>query len=88
MYDVTFYHLHRTLTLVVAIDIAYQKHDGKLLWQAQPQMPYLPPHPVLLDFHLALSVMKHMLGAAEYNEDFNGPDSDFSDATCRSLLTD
>ena len=30
-----------------------------------------------LDFHLALSVMKHMRGAAEYNEDFDGPDSDF-----------
>ena len=33
---------------------------------------YLPSHPVLLDVHLALSVMEPMRGAAEYDEIFNG----------------
>ena len=58
---------------VVAIDIAYQKLDGTLLWPPPTSLPL--PHPDLLDFHLALSVMKHMCAADEYDED--DPYSDF-----------
>ena len=61
---------------VVAINIAYQAHDGKLLW-VTPSSRFQPPHPALLDFHLALSVMQQMHGGAEYDENFHDPDSDF-----------
>ena len=68
------YDSNANIYFVVAIDIAYQKLDGTLLWLPPPTSLPLP-HPDLLDFHLALSVMKHMCAAAEYDED--DPYSDF-----------
>ena len=61
---------------VVAIDTAYEVFDGIQLWQLQ-HSSHRPPHPDLLDYHLACCVMTHMKGCAEYIEDFDDPDSDF-----------
>ena len=62
---------------VVAISIAYQAHDGQLLWVTPSSLCFQLPHPALLDFHIALSVMKHLRAAAEYDENFDDPGSDF-----------
>ena len=46
-------------------------YDGIRLWETASHFEL--PHPDLLDFHLQCSVMAHMCGSAEYEEDFNGP---------------
>ena len=63
---------------VVAINIEYQAHDGQLLWVTPSSSRFQPPHPALLDFHIALSLMKNLrAAAAEYDENFDDPGSDF-----------
>ena len=50
-------------------------YDGIRLWETASHFKL--PHPDLLDFHLQCSVMAHMPGSSEYEEDFNGPESDY-----------
>ena len=61
--------------VVVALDIGYQEYEGILLWQGPHLENYLPPHPVLLDFHLKSSILYHMHASAEDEDedDFDGP---------------